>query len=390
MQKAILFFILHILLPLQAQEQLPILAFHGVQSGKVEDYRKLKEAGFNISLDVYHNTADALRHLDAAEKAGVKLFIYSDSLMLHPSKIINRIMNHPAFYGTYVADEPSADQFQMLRWRIANIKEYDRKGKFYVNLFPSYASEQQLGIGSYDLYLNKYVSEVPVDFISFDYYPVQKNRLDPRWYKNLEDIRNLSVEAGKPFWGFANSTVFGPHEQPTLAELKLQQFGNLLYGAKGLQYFGYWTLDKTYRNANNFKHSVVYEDGSPTPTYNLVKSLNTQIQRLSWIFTNGTVKSIYHHGTAAPVGTHLLKGLPVNFSTFNPQKHPVLVSYITADKLDFIIVQNKNINSSITFTYKLIKAATIIDSQTGLGYIAGAERSSISVLPGDLLIFQLP
>lgn len=388
MQKVILFLLFHILLPLHAQEPFPILAFHGVQSGKVEDFIKLKDAGFNINLGVYHSTRDAIRDLNAADKAGVKLFIYSDSLMLHPSKIINRIKDHSAFYGTYLADEPSAKQFPMLKWRIANIREYDKRGKFYVNLFPNHASVQQLGIGTYQLYLEKFVSEVPVDFISFDNYPVQKNQIDPLWYKNLEEIRELSLKSKKPFWGFANSTVFGNQAHPTLAGLKLQQFGNLLYGAKGLQYFGYWTLDKSFRAKNNFKHSVVYEDGTPTPTYDLVKAVNHQIKNLAWIFTEGTVQNVYHHGKDIPPGTYpLLTSLPA-FDVFNPQNHPILVSNLRSMAGNFVIVQNKNIKSPITLAYRLNRKAAIINNITGLPENTSLSLKYVNILPGDVLIFQ--
>lgn len=388
MRRLIFLLLILIIIPLRSQTELPILAFHGVQSGKTEDFKKLKEAGFNINLGVYHNTKDAIRDLDAAGKIGVKLFIYSDSLMLHPARIINRIKNHPAFYGTYVADEPSAKQFPMLRWRIAGIKEHDKKGKFYVNLFPNNASPQQLGVSSYDQYLAEFVSEVPVDFISFDNYPVQKNTIDPLWYKNLEDIRDISAKINKPFWGFANSTVFGANTQPTLAELRLQQFGNLLYGAKGLQYFGYWTLNQEFREKNNFKHSVVYEDGTPTPTYSLVQSLNRQIQNLAWIFVDGTVQHIYHHGTAIPTGTLRLKSLPPNFKVFNSAGHPVVVSYITSSGGNFVIIQNKNIISPISLTYKLAAPAKIIDSHTGQSRVANTAQKSVDILPGDILIFN--
>lgn len=370
-----------------SQENFPILAFHGVQSGKVEDFVAFKNAGFNISLSVYQSTADIIRDLKAAEKAGVKLFIYSDSLMLQPQNIINRIKDYPAFYGSYIADEPSVDQFPMLKWRIEGIRKFDKKGKFYVNLFPSYASTEQLGTSSYLTYLQKFALEVKSDFISFDYYPIKNNEVNIAWYKNLEDIRKISLKINKPFWGFANSTIFGQYSQPTLGGLKLQQFGNLLYGAKGLQYFTYWTLNEDYRRKNDFQFSIVYEDGKPTPTYNLVKNVNTQIQNISWIFGNGNVTGVYHDGITIPPGTEALNFLPENFKVFNKTKESVLVSLLETSNQKFVIIQNKSIKDAISFTYKVAKGIKIVDSQKGTTINASTNQSSTSILPGDILIF---
>lgn len=387
MKKLIIFIIFLLSSFLEAQSELPIVAFGGVKTGKVSDFKTFKNAGFNLSIDVYENTDDILNNLNAAEKSSVKLFIYSDSLMLFP-KIVNKIKNHPAFYGTYVADEPQVNHFPMLEWRIKGIKEYDKNGKFYINLFPNYASNEQLGANSYKEYLEKFINTVSVEFISFDYYPIKNNQIEASWYENLEDIRNLSIKYNKPFWGFANSTIFQQYKNPTLGGLKLQQFSNLLYGAKGLQYFTYWTVDKEYRLKNNFQHSIVYEDGTLSPIYKLVKELNTQIHNLEWIFLRSKVTRVYHDGKTVPKGTEKLQRLPSNFSSFNSTKESILISYLETPKSEFVIVQNKDINKSITFRYQPKIAMQIINSFTGESSIISTKMNNTSILPGDLLIFK--
>jgi len=371
-----------------AQRRLPIVAFHGVQSGTTEDFIIFKNAGFNISLSVYTRTEDIIRDLKAAEEAGVKLFVYSDSLMLNPEKIINRIKDYPAFYGTYIADEPSSDQFPMLRWRIEGIRKYDKKGKFYVNLFPNNASDTQLRSASYDDYLHRFAEGVHTDFISFDYYPIKNEQVDVAWYDNLEKIRNVAIKFNKPFWAFANSTIFGVHSQPTLAGLKLQQFGNLLYGAKGLQYFTYWTLDEEFRRKNNFQYAVVDENGHPTPIYNLVKEVNQQIRNLESIFVEGTVTDIYHDGHQIPPGTRSLNFLPDNFKIFNKTKESILISFIRKGRKKYTIIQNKDIRNSISFKYKVLPGTDMVDSKNGKTYVLPTKQSSSRVLPGDILIFS--
>lgn len=383
-----LFFIFYSTL-IYGQAQLPIFAFHGVQSGKVEDFKTLKKAGFNISLKIHNNTKDVLKELDAANMAGIRLFIYTDSLMLQPKHVVARFKNHPALYGYYVADEPPVKDFPMLNWRIQNIKDLDEKAKFYVNLYPNYASNESLGASSYDDYLNTFVKTVGIDFISFDYYPIRNNLVDKNWYNNLESIRKVSLESKKDFWGYANSTIFGEYKKPTLAGLRLQQFSNLLYGAKGLQYFTYWTLDKDFRSKNNFDYSIVYENGNPTPTYELVKALNAQIQTLAWIFLTGKVNNVYHDGTVIPLGTLRLLEIPNMFTSFNITKENILVSNLSTPKNEIIIIQNKDIEKEINFKYKAKNGVKIVNSNTSKLESISTKENTTSILPGNILIFIL-
>ena len=59
---------------IQAQE-IPILAFHGVQRDNlsVENFSKMKQAGIKINFSIYKSNEEAQKALDNAECAGVKI-----------------------------------------------------------------------------------------------------------------------------------------------------------------------------------------------------------------------------------------------------------------------------------------------------------------------------
>ncbi len=97
------------------------------------------------------------------------------------------------------------------------------------------------------------------------------NKIHNKWYENLEQIRHYSILKNKNFWAFANATVFDLYSQPTIASLKLQMYSNLLYGAQGLQYFTYWTLDDDNWKKNKFGHAIVDSRGNSTVTYSIVQ-----------------------------------------------------------------------------------------------------------------------
>ncbi len=91
--------------------------------------------------------------------------------------------------------------------------------------------------------MQEYIKQIPVQFVSFDYYPVMKDHLSKSWYQNLEQIAAESKKAGLPFWAFALTTNYdNDHVTPqTIAAMRLQVYSNLAYGAQGIQYFTYWS-----------------------------------------------------------------------------------------------------------------------------------------------------
>ena len=54
-------------------------------------------------------------------------------------------------------------------------------------------------------------------------------------------MRNISLEAGIPFWNYFNTMPQFAHSDPTEAQLAWQMFTSLAHGAKGLLYFVYWS-----------------------------------------------------------------------------------------------------------------------------------------------------
>src|SRR5207302_2564173 len=59
--------------------------------------------------------------------------------------LIDRVRTHPAFYSYYIIDEPAAGTFPGLGKLVAHLKERDPAHMAYINLFPTYANNEQLG-----------------------------------------------------------------------------------------------------------------------------------------------------------------------------------------------------------------------------------------------------
>ena len=146
-------------------------------------------------------------------------------------------------WGYMVRDEPNAADFPALAEMVAQLRKA-RPGKMaYINLFPNYASPAQLGTATYDEHVERFAREVDIDVLSMDHYPIMRPEADGRdtYCTNLEVMRRVALERDIPFWNFFNTMPFGPHSDPTEAQLRWQIYTSLAYGAKGVLYFCYWT-----------------------------------------------------------------------------------------------------------------------------------------------------
>ncbi len=374
-------------------KHIPIFAFHGVPPGTYstkEQFVTMKNAGIDICYTLYNNNEEVLKALDAAQSAGAQLIIKVPSLFNDTENTIKLLRDHPALYGYCIVDEPTPSMFNDIKDIIRKIKIYDSKHVFYVNLFPNYASDQALNGLTYENYLRMFVKQVPASFLSFDYYPVVNNTVRSDWYKNLEDVRMISMQNKIDFWAFACSTIHYNYLQPTLQGLKLQQFGNLLYGAQGLQYFTYWTL--TYESnwvKEKYSYSIVDDQGKPTPTYNIVKAVNQQIQRLAWVFYGATVDHVFHTGSETPKGTSKLVSAPKGFTYFSTNGKNAILSMMSNSKSKFIIIQNKSLVDNLILDYKLQKKMKMIDNASGRARpLLASKKYKSTILPGDVFIFN--
>lgn len=187
--------------------------------------------------------------------------------------------DHPALWGYLLMDEPSARQFSELRSQVDAIR-LGRPGKLaYINLFPNYASAEQLGTPSYEDHVNRFIAEVRPDVLSMDHYPRFGPGRDGRdkYCQNLAVMRQASLAAGIPFWNFFNTMPYGPHTDPTEAQLRWQIYASVAYGARGVMYFCYWTP-----RGDEFPKggAILTAAGRRTRHYDEAKRLNAALKQL--------------------------------------------------------------------------------------------------------------
>ena len=380
---------------LKSEGQFPILAWYSIPAGEttVERYKEMKEAGINHSLSFFSNADQMQKALDVAEKAGVKMLVACPELKKEPEKTVKRFINHPALAGYHLIDEPKITLFPELSEWAKKIQSVDSKHFCYVNLFPNFADSTQLGTTNYKEYVQEYIRQIPVQFVSFDYYPVLKDRIFKNWYENLELIAIESKKAGLPFWAFALTTNYdNDHVTPqTIAAMRLQVYSNLAYGAQGIQYFTYWSATSVNApSGEDQRGAPISANGKRSVVYDRVKEMSREIQNLSGVFLGSKVVSVRHTGLGRiPTGTIRLTSLPKCIKVLDTGGAPAIVSVLQNGENAFLVVVNKDFLNSINLTVfgndslkKILKDGTIVP--------ASAYESSLELEPGDAAVYMFP
>lgn len=327
--------------------EIPILAWYSIPPGEystIDRYRELKECGFTHSFAHIYSKEDALKALDLCHRAGLKSIFMCPELETEPEATVRQVRKHPGLGGYFLRDEPHNKDLEELGKWASRIKSEDTKHPCYLNLFPV----QVFGSQGYIEHMRLFDELVDLPQISFDHYPLLRQGdsviVRPEYYDNLELVAAESRRTGKPFWAFALSTAHMDYPVPTMGQLRLQMYSNLLYGAQALQYFTYWNPGT---ETWDFHQAPVRQDGLRSRVYEEVRTLNQELQRRAHIFLGCQVQSVHHLGREIPQGTQRMTQLPPHFLQLDSRGQGALVSHFTNNGLNYVIVQNTNPNRGI-------------------------------------------
>lgn len=208
--------------------------------------------------------------------------------------------DHPALWGDNFIDEPNAAYFDNIGAAVA-----DYNSKFtnlpYINLFPQYANDEQLGNKSdiktfshifepltdefsdttaqYKMHVSDYINKIDTDYICVDIYPM-KAKLDLRgnkekytydyWLRNLDILAEACRGTGRDLWvitqaaGLTKDGVNGGDMRWTedVCDISQQVYASLAFGTRAVIHAlfgsaGWWDTDS----------HMIGSDGKPTPTY---------------------------------------------------------------------------------------------------------------------------
>jgi hypothetical protein len=181
---------------------------------------------------------------------------------------------------------------------MAYLREKDPAHLAYINLFPTYASNEQLGnkgdkIPAYEEHLRQYVEIVKPALVSYDHYQFTTNGDSPDYFLNLSLIRRAAQDSGLPFLNIVQACTWAPSMRvPTPDEMRFLVFTTLAYGAQGISYYVYCWPGHTGGIAN--------PDGTQTAIYDALKTLNRDFVAIACQLKPLMSIGVYHAGMMPP------------------------------------------------------------------------------------------
>jgi hypothetical protein len=212
--------------------------------------------------------------------------------------LVDRVRAHPALYAYYITDEPSAAAFPGLGKLVAHLRERDPAHVAYINLFPTYASNEQLGTTgdvatAYDAYLRQFLDVVRPGLLSYDHYQFYKGRDTDQYFLNLAMARRAAQGAGVPFLNIVQAAAWQPEVRvPDADETRYLLYTTLAYGAQGVSYYVY--------GAPGHEGGVAAADGTPTPIYAALKTLNPEFVAVATELQPLRSLGVYHTALTEP------------------------------------------------------------------------------------------
>jgi hypothetical protein len=260
---------------------------------------------------------DVRRVLAVCEKHDLKAIVTRAGLP--PAQL----PDSPACWGYVVADEPGAGAFPELRNEVDALRRA-RPGKLaFINLYPTYAPAEALGTRTYEEYLARFVQVVQPDVLSMDHYPRFRPDADGRegYRANVAAMRAAALASNLSHWNFFNAMPFGPHSDPTEAQLRWQIYTSLAHGARGVMYFCYHTPP-----GDEFPKggAILTRDGRRTRHYDEARRINAVLKNLGPVLMKLTSTGVYRL-TPKSDAADVLKGTPLKDITGDALSRDLLV-----------------------------------------------------------------
>lgn len=351
--------------------------------------KKMRDCGLTVAGFVHPDA------LDNCHAAGLKAIVSDDRLSNYDwksvdpakaranvSEVVKQVRNHPAVYGYYLRDEPSAELFKGLAVVSDLIKELHPGAWPYINLFPNYAEPWQLGTPDYQTHLDKFVETCKPTVLSYDHYALYNGGgvLD-RYFLNLEQMRNQAARHNVPFWNIVLSVAHFDYRELSAADMRFEVYTSLAHGARGIAYFTYFAPQ-----VGNYRMAPIDQFGNETATWRYMQNVNLQVARLAPTLLKLKSDRVYHFGKV-PKGC----SAPDDQSLVKAVAGPILVGDFThEDGTRYVLCVNKDFAANLPCHPQFrepVKVLQMVSPYTG--QLTAYEGEQTWLAPGQGVLLKL-
>ena len=329
--------------------------------------KQIADGGYNLVLIYPIAPSYGMKLLNWAQELCLKVMLtdpnispYRVNLEAEITELTDDFKNHPAIWGYYVIDEPSAKQFADLARLNGILLQNDPLHFPYINLFPNYAVASQLDTPDYATYVRKFIDTVKPSILSYDHYALLDTRDRPGYFANLEIVRTEALRAGIPFMQIILATPFSGVRDPSAADLRYQVYTTLAYGAKGISYFTYAVPDAS------FGDGLLDREGVPTVKWYAAREINWEVRHLGpWLLTLRST-GVFYAPSAPELECQALTGVGVVIKASGGRLQ--VGEFIDAENHTWVMVVNLDRTQAIT-AHLLLRAPVSqvreVDKTTG-------------------------
>jgi hypothetical protein len=298
--------------------------------------------------------------------------------------LIARVSKHPAMYAYHLIDEPNASQFPALGRLVAYLREHDPAHLAYINLFPTYANNEQLGtkgdvVTAYKEHLRLYVEQVKPALISYDHYQFALKGDNDQYFLNLALVRRAAQEAGVPFLNIVQACTWAPQVMriPNADELRYLVFTTLAYGAQAISYYVY--------AHPGHEGSIANLDGTPGPLYHALKTYNREFVAIAKELQPLRSLAVQHTTMHEPGCEPLPADAPFRIDQTKSSSQPrgfLLGSFGAKDKPSHVMVVNLDYTTAVNATLTGPGELETFDPATHQWTPAKKSEAELNLPPG--------
>ena len=289
---------------------------------------KVSDAGFSVLMvngnrfnlegkqgAYYASVLQEVKRRNERDPENLRLLIYEDGFLggfpFLTLKSLQEKYDSATTYGFFV-DEPDESRFSRLRqwmelFRRKELSSWVQTKLLYVNLFGCHVYGNR-----YERYVRSWIAAAKPPVLSFDNYSVwddvhaKKYGLDigadwtRDYFVNLEMFRRLSVQEHVPFWTWImvhrHWSLYSKrfYRRATPADLRLQVYAALAYGAKGLLYYNFWNPPEAIENPWHEERGIIEGDAAETELFAAAQSINTKVKIVGKTLLKLTSEGVRH------------------------------------------------------------------------------------------------
>ena len=326
------------------------------QHASEANFQKLADAGLNM-VTVECEDYDFKDQVARAWKVGMKslaiIGFAGDRWAGDPDnykyldELVGYLKEQPGTLAYHVFDEPSTDRIPRLKRIREKIESLDPEHPVYINLNPD-GSSASLGTTTYRDYIEAFARDCGVKFLSFDMYPILTDGTYMQgWHMCLRAVSDMARKYGIPFWAFAASCHIDNEGgtivrgRPSVENLRLQAYTDMVYGAQVVQFF-------TIQQYGGTTFAPIMLDGTWTEAYDYLKTACHQIQKRGYVFNGCSVEDIRFTDSPAIWGDALSQAnLPQQIESI-AASGTALVSFIENRGNRYIAMVNQSYTQKIS------------------------------------------